>query len=101
MTQRLLLQRGSQTRRVLLTALGEHCHELELLVAALILGNDEIGVSVLGLGVPFDELTLVCEKIQPAAVVVFAQRALSTAHHRRLLKLGQTLDCATLLAWVC
>ena len=50
------------------------------------------------MGQPLDELALVCEKIQPAAVVVFAQRALTTAHHRRLLKLAQTLDCSTLLA---
>jgi MerR family transcriptional regulator, light-induced transcriptional regulator len=96
--QRLLLQRGSQTRQVLLTALGEHCHELELLVAALILGNDEIGVSVLGLGVPFDELTLVCEKIQPAALVLFSSRAPTTELPRRLVRLAMTLNCPVLLA---
>ena len=97
-TQRLLLQRGPQPCQVLLTALGANCRELELLVAALMLGSDDVGVSVLGLGLPFDELTLVCEKMRPAALVLFSSHAPATELPRRLNRLALTLNCPLLLA---
>lgn len=92
------LQVAPASTCVVVVALPDLCRELELLVTGLLLSRADRVIRVLPMGQPVDELALVCEKIQPAAVVVFAQRALSTAHHRRLLKLGQTLDCATLLA---
>ena len=92
------LQVASASTCVVVIALPDLCRELELLVTGLLLSRADRVIRVLPMGQPLDELALVCEKIQPAGVVVFAQRALSTAHHRRLLKLGQTLDCPTLLA---
>ena len=92
------LQPAPASTCVVLVALPDVCRELELLVAGLLLSRADRVIRVLPMGQPLDELALVCEKIQPAAVVVFAQRALSTVHHRRLLKLAQTLDCSTLLA---
>ena len=92
------LQVASASTCVVVVALPDLCRELELLVTGLLLSRADRVIRVLPMGQPLDELALVCEKIQPAGVVVFAQRALSTAHHRRLLKLGQTLDCPTLLA---
>lgn len=92
------LQVAAASTCVVVVAFADLCRELELLVTGLLLSRADRVIRVLPMGQPLDELALVCEKIQPAAVVVFAQRALSTAHHRRLLKLGQTLDCSTLLA---
>ena len=92
------LQVASASTCVVVIALPDLCRELELLVTGLLISRADRVIRVLPMGQPLDELALVCEKIQPAGVVVFAQRALSTAHHRRLLKLGQTLDCPTLLA---
>ena len=92
------LQVASASTCVVVVALPDLCRELELLVTGLLLSRADRVIRVLPMGQPLDELALVCEKIQPAGVVVFAQRALSTAHHRRLLKLGQTLGCPTLLA---
>lgn len=97
-TQRLLLQRATQSRYLLLTALNQQCRELELLVAALMLGQDQIGVRVLGPGVPLDELTLVCEKLAPVALVVFSNHAPTAELPKRLKRLALTLDCPLLLA---
>ncbi|OLF55938.1 MerR family transcriptional regulator [Pseudomonas chlororaphis] len=97
--QRLLLQRGAgQARPVLLAALAGQGRELELLVAALMLGSAEVEVRVLAPGQPFDELTLVCEKIKPQALVLFSNHAPATELPRRLNRLAMTLDCPLLLA---
>src|SRR5690606_23985889 len=45
---RLQLCRGQGEERVLLAALPGHCHELELLVAGLLLAGGELAVSLLG-----------------------------------------------------
>ena len=97
-SQRLLLQRGSQPRPVLLAALAGQCRELELLVAALMLGSAEVEVRVLALGQPFDELTLVCEKIKPQALVLFSNHAPAPELPRRLNRLALTLECPLMLA---
>ncbi|MGE7958232.1 MerR family transcriptional regulator [Pseudomonas sp. NPDC089530] len=96
--QRLLLQRCSQARPVLLAALADQGHELESLVAALMLGSAEVEVRVLALGQPFDELTLVCEKIKPRALVLFSNHAPAAELPRRLNRLALTLDCPLMLA---
>lgn len=92
------MQRATQSRYLLLTALNEQCRELELLVAALMLGQDPIGVRLLGAGVPLEELTLVCEKVAPVALVVFSNHAPSAELPKRLKRLALTLDCPLLLA---
>lgn len=97
-SQRLLLQRGTQSRHVLLSAIAGQCRELELLVVALLLGHDDVGVRILALGQPFDELTLVCERIKPQALVLFSNHALAPELSRRLNRLAMTLDCAVMLA---
>ena len=96
--QRLLLLRGSQPQRVLLTAKVRQCRELELLVAALFMGSTEVGVRVLTVGQPYDELTLVCEKIKPQALVLFSSHAPAPELPRRLNRLAMTLDCPVMLA---
>lgn len=97
-TQRLLLQRAGQSRQLLLTAFNQQCRELELLVAALMLGHDQIGVRLLGPGAPLEELTLVCEKLQPVALVVFSNHAPTAELPKRLQRLALTLDCPLMLA---
>ncbi|MGH8387438.1 MAG: MerR family transcriptional regulator [Pseudomonas sp.] len=96
--QRLLLIRGKQPRRVIVSALAGQCRELELLIAALFLSNEQTGVRILTIGQPFDELTLVCERIKPVALVLFSNHVPAPELPRRLNRLAMSLDCPVLLA---
>lgn len=83
---------------VLLCAIPGQCFELELLVAALMLSNAHAWVRPLGLGQPLEELGLVCERVQPSAVVLFSNHAPAADTAKRLLKLSLQLECPLLLA---
>lgn len=96
--QRIIMLRGSQPRRIIVSALAGQCRELELLVAALFLSGNDCGVRLLPTGQPFDELTLVCEKVRPEALVVFSNHAPGTELPRRLKRLALSLDCQLMLA---
>jgi hypothetical protein len=96
--QRLLLMRDNRPRRVLISALVGHCRELELLIAALFLSSTQMGVRVLPVGQPFDELTLVCERIKPQALVLFSNHVPAADLPRRLNRLAMGLECQLLLA---
>ena len=96
--QRLQLTRGQTGGRVLLAAIPGHCRELELLVAGLLLSGDDNLVGVLGLGQPLAELTLVCEKIRPQALVLFSNQPPADGLARQLAKLALSLDCPLALA---
>lgn len=69
-----ILQLGDQPVRVVLAALPGHCRELELLVAGVALAGESRDLQVLGPGLPLTELTLVCERVQPQALVLFSNR---------------------------
>ena len=97
-TQRLQVVRASAGPRVLLSAIAGECRELELLVAGLLIGTDDQAVKVLSAGQPFDELTLICEKTRPRALVLFSNRSPSSELPLRLKRLALTLDCPLLLA---
>jgi MerR family transcriptional regulator, light-induced transcriptional regulator len=97
-SQRLLLNRDKQPRRVIISALAGQCRELELLITALFLGSGQTGVRVLPLGQPFDELALVCERIKPQALVLFSNHAPAPELPRRLDRLAMSLECPVLLA---
>ncbi|MCW8276621.1 MerR family transcriptional regulator [Pseudomonas sp. PCH199] len=96
--QRLMLIRDTQPRRVIVSALAGQCRELELLIAALFLSSGQTGVRVLTIGQPFDELTLVCERIKPKALVLFSNHVPAPELPRRLNRLAMSLDCPVLLA---
>ena len=96
--QRLQLGRDDSRERVLLVALPGHCRELELLVAALLLGNQDIDVVVMGPGVPMADLALVCERMQPQALVVFSNQPPGDEFPRQLARLALGLECPLLLA---
>ena len=96
--QRLLLARVMQPRRILVCALNDQCHELELLVAALFLSNVDYTTQVMAVGQPFDELTLVCERIKPRALVLFSNHAPAAELPRRLNRLAMSLDCQLMVA---
>ena len=96
--QRLLLMRDTRPRRVVISALAGHCRELELLIAALFLGYPQTGIRVLPIGQPFDELTLVCERIKPQALVLFSNHVPAVELPRRLNRLALSLNCQLLLA---
>ena len=68
------------------------------LVAGLLLTRNDRVVRVVAIGQPLEELSLVCQKLEPRAVVLFANHALNTAHQRRLTRLAQTLNCSVSLA---
>ncbi|ROM72000.1 helix-turn-helix-type transcriptional regulator [Pseudomonas brassicacearum] len=96
--QRLLLKREGLSRRVLISAIAGQCRELELLVTALYLSKADVGVRMLTIGLPFDELTLVCQKIQPLALVLVSNHAPTSEFPKRLGKLAMSLDCPLMLA---
>jgi DNA-binding transcriptional MerR regulator len=96
--QRLLLMRDIRPRRVVISGLVGHCRELELLIAALFLGCPQTRVRVLPIGQPFDELTLVCERIKPQALVLFSNHVPVAELPRRLNRLALSLNCQLLLA---
>lgn len=97
-TQRLMMARGSQPARVAVAAIDGHCHELELLLAGLYLSGADTGIRLLALGKPFEELTLICEKIRPQALVLVSNRAPAGDFVRRLNRLAMSVDCRLLLA---
>jgi DNA-binding transcriptional MerR regulator len=96
--QRLQLACATPAPRVLLAAIPGECRKLELLVAALMLSRDELVVKVLGMGQPLDELTLVCEKTHPQALIVFSNHSHNHDLTGRLKRLALTLDCPLYLA---
>lgn len=96
--QRLQLGRDDSRERVLLVALPGHCRELELLVAALLLGNQDVDVAVMGPGVPMADLALVCQRMQPQALVVFSNQPPGDEFPRQLARLALGLECPVLLA---
>ncbi|MHA3734860.1 MerR family transcriptional regulator [Pseudomonas sp. Eth.TT006] len=95
---RIMMLRKPQARKIVVSALAGQCRELELLVAALFLSGGESYVRVFTTGQPFDELTLVCEKIKPQALVLFSNHAPTPELPRRLNRLALSLDCQVLLA---
>jgi DNA-binding transcriptional MerR regulator len=96
--QRLQMLRGTTELKVILAAIPGQCRELELWVAGLMLGTTDTSISVLALGQPLEELSLVCEKIQPQALVLFSNHPPSADLPRRLKRLALTLGCPVLLA---
>lgn len=88
----------SPAPRVLLAAIAGECRELELLVAGLLMSSDKLAVKVLGIGQPFDELTLVCERTRPEALVLFSNHCPPAQLPLRLNRLALTLNCPLLLA---
>lgn len=96
--QRLQLTREDQETRILLVGLAEQCRELELLVCALLLSSSEVAVSVLAPGQPLEELSLVCERMAPDALVLFSNHSPAADLPKRLARLALALDCPLLFA---
>lgn len=96
--QRLQLAREQQEVSVVLAAMPGHCRELELLVAALMLGSSEVVIRVLAVGQPLEELSLVCERMAPQALVLFSNHSPTAELPKRLMRLAQGLDCPLLFA---
>ncbi|SEE60914.1 MerR family transcriptional regulator [Pseudomonas coleopterorum] len=94
---RLTADQG-QDSRVVLVAIPDQCRELELQVAGLLLGGPQVDVQLLGLGQPLEELSLVCEKLAPQALVLFSNRPPVPALIRQLKRLNNALSCPLLLA---
>jgi DNA-binding transcriptional MerR regulator len=95
--QRLLLVRVMQPRRVIVCALADQSRELDVLVTALFLSSVDAAIQVLAIGQPFDELTLICERIKPKALVLVSNRAPTAELPRRLHRLALSLECQLML----
>lgn len=96
--QRLQLSRGRAEKRVLLAGVPGQCRELELLVAGLLLSSESVSVHALAVGQPLDELTLVCEKVQPQALVLYSNVPPNALILRQLSRLALSLDCPLAMA---
>ncbi|MDR6915245.1 DNA-binding transcriptional MerR regulator [Pseudomonas sp. 3296] len=96
--QRMLLVRVMQPRRIIVCALANQARELEVLVTALYLSSVDSAIQLLAIGQPFDELTLICERVKPLALVLVSNHAPTTELPRRLNRLAMSLDCRLLLA---
>lgn len=96
--QRLQFARRDAEACILLGALPEQCRELELLVTGLLLAGDSGAVRVLPLGQPLNELTLLCQHIQPEALVLFAPAPPAASLQQQLNKLALAIDCPLALA---
>lgn len=96
--QRMLLVRVMQPRRVVVCALGDQVRELELLVTALYLSHVDSAIQLLAIGQPFDELTLICERVKPQALVLVSNHAPAADLPKRLNRLALSLDCRLFLA---
>lgn len=92
------VQRESIDTHIVLSAVPGQCHELELLVATLLLSSERVWVQPLGMAQPLEELSLVCERIQPQALVLFSNHAPGADAAKRFMKLALHLDCPLLLA---
>ncbi|RCL22414.1 helix-turn-helix-type transcriptional regulator [Pseudomonas sp. AFG_SD02_1510_Pfu_092] len=95
---RLQLARAARSRTVLLAPLAGQCEELELLVTSLTLASDDTRVTPLASAQPLAELTLVCERLKPDALVLFSHQPLTAELTRRLERLVVALECPLLLA---
>lgn len=96
--QRLQMGASIVEQQVLLAAMPGQCRELELWVAGLLLGNYDTGVRILPMGQPLEELSLVCSKVKPSALVLFSNHSPALELPRRLNRLSLALDCPLLLA---
>jgi DNA-binding transcriptional MerR regulator len=95
---RLMLTRGTERQRVIVSGLAGQFRELELLVAALFLSAGQTGLRVLNIGQPFDELPLVCERIRPEVLILFSNHLADAGLPERLKRLAGSLECQLLLA---
>jgi DNA-binding transcriptional MerR regulator len=96
--QRVQLTRSAAQQRVLLAAMPEGCRELELWVAGVLMTTPQIAVSVLAPGQPLEELSLVCGKMKPDALVLFSTQVPPNDVPKRLIRLGLGLECPLLVA---
>jgi len=96
--QRLQLAGNAGRQKVLLAAIPKASHELELLATGLLLSNDECVVTVLGPSQPQDEIPYVCDTLQPAIMVLFADKPLTNASMLHVLRMAGQLACPVALA---
>ncbi len=96
--QRVQLTRSAADQRVVLAAMPGTCRELELWVAGLLMTTQQMSISVLAPGQPLEELSLVCGKIKPDAMVLFSNDPPTNDLPKRLVRLGLGLRCPLLLA---
>lgn len=91
---------SAEKRFFLLAAMPVQCRELELLVTGLLIGRDNGAVRILALGQPLNELPVVCQAMQPEALVLLASARLSGDFLRELNQVALAIDCPLALAGV-
>lgn len=100
--QHLHSQRGQgQASRVVLATMPGESHELEVLLAGMAMGSAVVEVQVLAARQPLEELSLVCERLRPQALVLFSNHPPAPEFGRRMMKLTMGLECPLLIAGDC
>lgn len=89
---RLQMNRPSEACVLLSDATG-NLREFELLATGLLLSDDGVQVRTLSPGAPLEELPLLCQAMQPAALVLLAHVALTSEGLKRLERLQLAIDC--------
>lgn len=89
---RLQMSQPSEARVLLADATG-NLQEFELLATGLLLSDESVQVRTLSPGVPLEELPLLCQAIQPTALVLLAHVALPGDGLKRLERLQLAIDC--------
>ncbi|MFV3307979.1 MerR family transcriptional regulator [Pseudomonas sp. NY15181] len=89
---RLQMSRPSEACVLLSDATG-NLREFELLATGLLLSDDGIQVRTLSPDTPLEELPLLCQAIQPAALVLLAHVALAGERLKRVERLQLAIDC--------
>ncbi|WP_213875243.1 MerR family transcriptional regulator [Pseudomonas sp. dw_358] len=98
--QRLHLHAGlsGQQTRVLVGGVPGQCHELELLVAGLMLLGGGVQIRMLPFAQPVEELSLICDRVKPDALVLFSTHPPALDAGKRWSRLALELECPLLLA---
>lgn len=89
----LRLQLNQPDAPCVLLAGIEGTAEFELLSNGVLLSGDQRRIEVLGSGQPFEELSLLCATLRPAALVLALQGAVSPALARQLASLQMEVAC--------
>jgi len=95
--QRLQLAEDPGRQKIMLAPVSETIRELELLVTGLLVSCDAFDVTVLGAAQPPGELAYVCHAVQPAALVLFVDQALSDTDLNAVIELADLLPCPVAL----
>ncbi|WXL24382.1 MerR family transcriptional regulator [Ectopseudomonas mendocina] len=96
--QRMQMLKRDAQGDVLFVGIPDQHRELELLVSGLLVSGDTSRLRILPVGQPLEEVPVICQSIQPRALVVLAAMPPTQVQLRQLFKLALSVDCPMALA---